>query len=169
MVPRENKSNTYAKFWRDKQRVLWCFWTWPIAGCMNLHCVLIGSFAWLRLVWLVECFLSFHGAVFFLFAMKRIFHCWVGQVVMSTKWSFETRLTFVVLLSGLRSWPFQFSFKTFLMLIFQPSELGWTLYERIKRHASSHEGFSVWLQSGTSRSAPGVKRLVCFPTTNPLI
>ena len=22
MVPRENKSNTYAKFWRDKQRVL---------------------------------------------------------------------------------------------------------------------------------------------------
>ena len=25
MVPRENKSNAYAKFWRDKQRVLWYF------------------------------------------------------------------------------------------------------------------------------------------------
>ena len=24
-VPRENKNNTYAKFWRDKQRVLWYF------------------------------------------------------------------------------------------------------------------------------------------------
>ena len=30
MVPRENKCNTYAKFWRDKQRVLWYFWKWPI-------------------------------------------------------------------------------------------------------------------------------------------
>ena len=25
MVPRENKRNTYAKFWRNKQRVLWYF------------------------------------------------------------------------------------------------------------------------------------------------
>ena len=30
MVLRENKSNIYAKFWRDKQRVLWYFWKWPI-------------------------------------------------------------------------------------------------------------------------------------------
>ena len=35
MVPRENKSNTYAKCWRDKQRVLWYFLKWPIA--LSLH------------------------------------------------------------------------------------------------------------------------------------
>ena len=37
MVPRENKSNAYAKFWKDKQRVLWYFWKWPIiatVGCL---------------------------------------------------------------------------------------------------------------------------------------
>ena len=28
MLPRENKSS--AKFWRDKQRILWVFWKWPI-------------------------------------------------------------------------------------------------------------------------------------------
>ena len=30
MVPRENKNNACAKFWGDKQRVLWCFPKWPI-------------------------------------------------------------------------------------------------------------------------------------------
>ena len=30
MVPRENISNTYAKFRRDKQRVLLYFWKWPL-------------------------------------------------------------------------------------------------------------------------------------------
>ena len=30
MLPIERKSNTYAKFWRDKQRVLWYFWKWSI-------------------------------------------------------------------------------------------------------------------------------------------
>ena len=30
MVPREDKSNSYAKFWRHKQRVLRYFWKWPI-------------------------------------------------------------------------------------------------------------------------------------------
>ena len=30
MVPREAGNNAYAKFWRDKQKVLWYFWKWPI-------------------------------------------------------------------------------------------------------------------------------------------
>ena len=30
MVPRETGNNAYAKFWRDKQRVLWYFWYWQI-------------------------------------------------------------------------------------------------------------------------------------------
>ena len=29
MVPRETGNNAYAKFWRDKQRVLWYFCQWP--------------------------------------------------------------------------------------------------------------------------------------------
>ena len=29
-VPRENKNNAYANFWRHKQRVLWYFWCWLI-------------------------------------------------------------------------------------------------------------------------------------------
>ena len=29
-VPRESGNNPYAKFWRDKQRVLWYFWYWLI-------------------------------------------------------------------------------------------------------------------------------------------
>jgi len=35
MVPRENKSNTHAKCWRDKQRALWHFLKWPTA--LSLH------------------------------------------------------------------------------------------------------------------------------------
>ena len=31
MVPRENGNNAYAKFWRDKQRVLWYLLYWLIA------------------------------------------------------------------------------------------------------------------------------------------
>ena len=30
MVPRENKNNAYAKFWRDKQRSLWYSSKWPV-------------------------------------------------------------------------------------------------------------------------------------------
>ena len=30
MVPKETGNNAYAKFWRNKQRVLWYFWKWPI-------------------------------------------------------------------------------------------------------------------------------------------
>ena len=29
IVSRENKNNASAKFWREKQRVLWYFWKWP--------------------------------------------------------------------------------------------------------------------------------------------
>ena len=32
MVPRENRNNAKAKFWGDKERVLWYFLKWPIPG-----------------------------------------------------------------------------------------------------------------------------------------
>ena len=41
LVPRENKSITYAKFWRDKQRVLWCYWKWSIARVYHLFLPMI--------------------------------------------------------------------------------------------------------------------------------
>ena len=43
-VPRETGNNAYAKFWRDKQRVLWYFLYWLIGKLFTLplirnHCV----------------------------------------------------------------------------------------------------------------------------------
>lgn len=43
----------------------------------------------------------------------------------------------------------------FLVSIWQPSELGWTLHERTKRNAWSHEGLPVWRQSCPSWSITG--------------
>ena len=50
MVPRETGNNAYAKFWKDKQRVLWYFWKWPIGYWVD-----ILKLNWLKIWHLRSC------------------------------------------------------------------------------------------------------------------
>ena len=47
MIPKETGNNVYAKFWVEKQRVLWYFWYWLIRRALfflkNIHFLVLKN------------------------------------------------------------------------------------------------------------------------------